>query len=495
MSSLAQHARSRVGLLTLVAALAVAGAMPLAWAQQPEAKQAISEANQLSKAFRHAAHTAMPTVVKIKARTKQREVANRGSEENPFRGTPFEDMFRDFGGRFRVPPRDGVGSGVIIDESGIVLTNNHVVEGADEVIVVLSDHREFKATEVKTDPESDLAVVRFSGASDLPVAKLGNSDNLEIGDWVLAIGNPFELETTVSAGIISGRGRELGSIRRARFLQTDAAINPGNSGGPLVNLDGEVVGINTAIASSSGGYQGVGFAVPVNLARWVVPQLIEKGTVERAYLGVKIGAMTSELAEQFGSETTDGVIVGEVMPGTPAAEAGFRDGDVVTHFGGRRVHTPTELTEMVERTPFGTKQKVQVLRDGKPHELSVTVKRMPADFAKADDADVEAMPESARGHTEAGAKLGLEVADLGADEARQLGYEGQTGVLITSVEEGGAAYQKGVREGMLIRRVGRQAVSNSAEFEKALEDASLEEGVLLLVRTPQGRQFFVVVKS
>ena len=495
MSSLAQHARSRVGLYTAIGALAIAGALPLAWSQQPEAREAISEANQLSKAFRQAATRAMPTVVKIKARTKQREVSGRATGENPFRGTPLEDMFRDFNGNMRVPPRDGVGSGVIIDRSGIVLTNNHVVEGADEVIVVLSDHREFKATEVKTDPESDLAVVRFSGGGDLPVAKLGDSDSLEIGDWVLAIGNPFELETTVSAGIISGRGRELGSIRRARFLQTDAAINPGNSGGPLVNLDGEVIGINTAIASSSGGYQGVGFAVPVNLARWVVPQLIEKGSVERAYLGVKIGAMSSELAQQFGSDTTDGVIVGEVMPNTPAAEAGFKDGDVITHFGGKRVHTPTELTELVERTPFGNKQTVQVLRDGKPHDLSVTVKRMPNDFAQAEAAEGDDAPESPKKQAAAGSKLGLEVADLGAEEATKLGYEGQTGVLVTSVDENGPAYQKGIREGMLIRRVGRTAVSNSAEFEKALADTSLEEGILLLVRSPQGRQFFVVVKS
>ena len=494
MRLMPQYTRSRLGLLTVVAALAVAGAMPFAWAQQPEAQQAITHAHELSKAFRQAANRAMPTVVKIKARTKQREVSNRGGGENPFRGTPFEDMFKDFDGRFRAPQRDGVGSGVIIDRSGIVLTNNHVVEGADEVIVVLSDHREFKATDVKTDPDSDLAVVKFSGAGDLPVAKLGDSDSLEIGDWVLAIGNPFELETTVSAGIISGRGRELGSIRRARFLQTDAAINPGNSGGPLVNLDGEVVGINTAIASSSGGYQGVGFAVPVNLARWVVPQLIEKGSVERAYLGVKIGAMSSELAEQFGSDTTDGVIVGEVMPGTPAAEAGFHDGDVITHFGGARVHTPTELTELVERTPFGTKQKVQVLRDGKDRELSVTVKRMPAEFAQADDAETEGAPDVEKPNAKA-SKLGIEVAELGAEEAKQLGYDGMTGVLVTAVDQRSAAYEKGIREGMLIRRVGRAAVASTADFEKAVAEASLDEGVLLLVRTPQARQFFVVVKS
>ena len=201
-----------------------------------------------------------------------------------FPNMPGDGEGQEFG--FQSPPHDGMGSGVIIDKSGIVLTNNHVVEGADTVTVRLSDGREFKATDIKTDPQTDLAVLHIKAKGDLPAAHLGNCDNLEIGDWVIAIGNPFGQEKTVTAGIISGKGRELGS-QRTKFLQTDAAINPGNSGGPLVNLDGEVVGINTAIASNSGGYQGIGFAIPINQAKWVTEQLIKNGSVSRAYLGVR----------------------------------------------------------------------------------------------------------------------------------------------------------------------------------------------------------------
>ena len=213
----------------------------------------------------------------------------------------------------------GSGTGFIVGRNGLLLTNNHVVEGADQVTVELSDGREFKAATIETDPESDLAVVKLADAKDLPTAKLGNSDKLEIGDWVIAIGNPFELETTVSAGIISGKGRELGSIRRAQFLQTDAAINPGNSGGPLINLEGEVVGINTAIASNSGGYQGIGFAIPANLARWVTDQLIAKGKVERAYIGVQMGPLDARMASKLGVKDRAGVLVNDVVPGSPAA--------------------------------------------------------------------------------------------------------------------------------------------------------------------------------
>ena len=220
-----------------------------------------------------------------------------------------------------------MGTGVIVDKSGIVLTNNHVVNGADEVTVHLADGREFKAEEIKTDEQTDLAVLRIRGAGSLlEAATLGNSDDMQIGDWVLAVGNPFELEQTVSAGIISGKGRELGSVQRAKFLQTDAAINPGNSGGPLVNLEGEVIGINTAIASNTGGYQGIGFAIPSNKAKWVMNQLIKKGAVERAYLGVKIERRrASGVAEKLGVKPGEGVLVYEVMPKSPAAEAGFQE--------------------------------------------------------------------------------------------------------------------------------------------------------------------------
>ncbi|NQW46582.1 MAG: trypsin-like peptidase domain-containing protein, partial [Planctomycetes bacterium] len=276
-------------LLRVIPTVAVAAAltiMPLPARAEESAATAedLMHANSLSKAFRHAAEHASPSVVVVRSETKAKKASpnrgpqKRGGGENPFKGTPFEDFFREGmpggsdlnnqGGQ--MPPRSGVGSGVIVDGTGIVLTNNHVVAGADEVTVELPDGREFKASEIKTDPESDLAVVRLENAHDLPTAKLGDSDKLEIGDWVIAIGNPFELETTVSAGIISGKGRELGSIRRAKFLQTDAAINPGNSGGPLVDDQGAVIGINTLRAAFG---ENIGFAIPSNTVKRVIAQL------------------------------------------------------------------------------------------------------------------------------------------------------------------------------------------------------------------------------
>jgi len=277
--------RSRAGGTTLWT-LAVLAAIAIAWPARAQEDDAVDQAKSLSRAFRAAAKKVLPTVVTVRTVVKPHEEKKGEPGQNPFKGTPFEDLFGDEvpGFNFDVPetPELGLGSGVIIDASGIVLTNNHVVEGADEVVVRLADGRELPATDIKVDARTDLAVLRIKASEPLPAAPLGDSDKLEIGDWVIAVGNPFELEGTVSAGIISAKGRTLGSVGRARFLQTDAAINPGNSGGPLVNLDGEVVGINTAIFSRSGGYQGIGFAIPINLAKWVTPQLIRGGRVERA---------------------------------------------------------------------------------------------------------------------------------------------------------------------------------------------------------------------
>ncbi len=458
-------------------------------------------ANALSRAFRDAAHSAIPTVVTIRVQSKPKQMTRRDSansgvpQESPFKGTPFEDFF---GEQFRQNPhqfsprRSGVGSGVIIDKSGIVLTNNHVVEGADEVVVELNDGREFKAENVKTDPQSDLAVLRINGAGSLPAAELGDSDKLQIGDWVIAVGSPFELQTTVSAGIISGTGRELGSVPRAKFLQTDAAINPGNSGGPLLNLDGEVIGINTAIASNSGGYQGIGFAIPINTAKWVTRQLIDKGSVERAYLGVKIGEVNRELAEQFGVKRGGGVLVAEVLPDTPASDAGFLEGDIITAFAGKEVHSPRELQELVERVPFNTDQRVTVLREGKEKTLAVKVKSMPEQLASVERGPVdEGQSEKAVSRS----KLGISVSDLSKPEAKQLGYDNVHGALVTEVEPQSLAAEKGIREGFLIRRVGKATVTNRADFDKAMESVNPDEGVLLLVRSPQGQQFFVVLKE
>ena len=470
----------------------------LAGLEEPAARaaetgaEARAHATALSTAFREAAAAASPSVVIVRSETKPRREQGRGGrgQRNPLRGTPFEDMFPDGlpeGFEFEGPEggrgASGVGSGVIVDASGIVLTNNHVVEGADEVTVELADGREFTATDIKTDPESDLAVVRLADAKNLPVAALGDSDKLAIGDWVIAIGNPFDLETTVSAGIISGKGRELGGVRRAQFLQTDAAINPGNSGGPLVNLAGEVVGINTAIASSSGGYQGVGFAIPSNLATWVMRQLIDKGKVERAYIGVRMGPIDARMATKLGLADRRGALVFDVVPASPAALAGVQELDVITAFDGTPVAGTRSLQEIVERAGFGQPHRLTVVRDGKQLTLTIKVGPLPDDVAAAGEG-----PRPRRGgqadetyHSE---PFGIEVRDKAslAEDA----YEGVTGVVVDRVDADGLAAAAGIGPGTLIRAVDKTEVRTVAEFAKAIEGKDPAAGVLLRVRTPRG---------
>jgi serine protease Do len=477
--------------------------------------EALMHANSLSRAFRHAAEQAIPSVVVVRSETKAKKVAaNRGQGqrqgqrqgpdrggENPFKGTPFEDFFKDGvpeGFEFNQPeggqsqPRSGVGSGVIVDKDGLVLTNNHVVAGADTVTVELPDGREFKAAEIKTDPDSDLAVIKLENAHELPVSKLGDSDKLDIGDWVIAIGNPFELETTVSAGIISGKGRELGSIRRAKFLQTDAAINPGNSGGPLVNLAGEVIGINTAIASNTGAYQGVGFAIPINLAKWVSGQLIAKGAVERGYLGVSIGPLTNEMASKLGVKNRKGVLVTEVMDGTPAADAGVQELDVITAFDDVAVDGPRSLQEVVEKSAIGKQHTVTVLRDGKPMTLSISVKPLPDKIAKRDGSGSRKLSaeDEETFYSEA---FGIEVRDK-ASLPEQV-YEGFDGVVVDRVDNDGVAAEAGIGPGVLIRKVGKTAVKTIGDFAEAIEKESPVEGVVLQVRTPRGNSVILLKKG
>ena len=360
--------------------------------------RAIEQAESLSRAFRAAAAQVRPTVVKVTTTNKPASSTDRRSRsDDPLGDIPFP--FREFFGDdlpgfrgFRIPnvPRQGLGSGVIIDPSGIVLTNNHVIAGADEVTVQLGDGREFQVKEVKTDERTDLAVLILDTDETLSAARLGDSDRLEIGDWVLAIGNPFELEQTVSAGIISGKGRSLGSASpnrvertRARFLQTDAAINPGNSGGPLVNLNGEVVGINTAIFSRTGGYQGIGFAIPSNLARWVTPQLIKQGEVARAYLGVIIKDIDASKAEELKLPLGTGVTVEVVGEGSPAEEAGLKLEDVILAFDGQKIGTAADLQELVERSPASSRHELKIQREGKTRTLQVVLKQMRPDFERA----------------------------------------------------------------------------------------------------------------
>ncbi len=494
------------GLWSAVVGAAVLASGATYWSVQaaPElSPEAARHANELSSAFRYAAETVSPTVVKITTVSRGHAVEGmqfRGG--NPLEGTPFEDLFknderfrgfREFRGQPSPAPRaqQGLGSGVIIDKAGIILTNNHVVNGADEVFVRLTDGREFKATDIRVDPQTDLAVIRINDAGDLPAAKLGRSSEMEIGDWVIAIGHPFSLDTTVSAGIISGKGRGLASVSRAQFLQTDAAINPGNSGGPLVNLRGEVVGINTAIATNSGGYQGIGFAVPVDLAKWVIDQLSANGTVKRAYLGVKIEPLTAELARQFQVADSQGVLVAEVNADTPAARAGMKEGDVVVSFDGHKVANPRDLQAVVERTPTDKQATMNVIRDGKSVELKVKLEYLPEDRVVSSRPMVEPQ-KSSSDDTFRSQDLGLELSNMTDAVAAQLGYQDFSGVLVSHVESGSVADRQGLREGMLVLKVNRQAVSNVKEFEQAMAKATLNEGVLFQVRSEAGNHFLVL---
>ncbi len=475
--------------LLLAASLASIGAvMPSA-----NKNSVAAPARALSQAFREAAKAVQPAVVMIKSETalpvrlQNQEPGDDDSLERQF-GGPLGNVpeLRKF---FKDMPRaprhgeSGLGSGLIIDTSGVILTNAHVVRDGREITVRLHDGREYKATQVHTDPKADLAVLRIAGADNLTAAKLGNSDDAEVGDWVLALGNPFGLEGTVTAGIVSAKGRGIGLNQREDFIQTDAAINPGNSGGPLVNLDGEVIGINTAISSSSGGNEGVGFAIPINLAKWVAKQLTDGETVHRARLGVMIQPLTGELAQHLGVKTHQGVLVAGVSADSPAAKVGFKPGDVIVEFAGKAVASPQELQGLVEQSPIGKEQAVVVLRDGKRVELKVSPTEMAGEA-------VASRENAARGATLE--KLGMEVQNLTPDLAAKLQIKAEQGVVVTSVQDGSAAERSGLVSGAVIVEANRAAVKSVDDLSRALDEKSLAKGVLLLVRTAQGSRFLVI---
>ena len=478
-------------------------------APRPEAvEHGTNFAESLSAAFHNASEQVLPSVVTItntftrETQTKDRRaVPDEGDDEesDPFEGTPFGEFFRgnpELRHFFREIPQmpsvprpeaKGTGSGVIIDSSGVVLTNNHVVDGG-KVTVRLADGREFSAKEVKTDPRTDLAVVRIEGSEPFKAAKLGDSDAVTVGDWVLALGQPFGLEGTVTAGIISAKGRGLGIAPRENFLQTDAAINPGNSGGPLVNLRGEVIGINTAISTRNGGYQGVGFAIPVNLAKWVSQQLVEKGKVQRAYLGIVIQPVTQQLAEQFGVKVREGALVTEVPNNTPASKAGLKAGDIIVEFAGKTVHNPQDLQGVVEESKIGTSQPLVVVRDGKRLTLSATPGEQPADYGLA---------RGGRGSLNGAErsrfdKLGIQAKTLTAPRAKELGVKAEHGVEITEVPPGSLADQAGLEKGMVIVEANRKPVRSTDDLRNAVEKQSLEKGLLLLVQSERGSRFVVI---
>jgi len=401
---------------------------------------------------------------------------------DPFHGTPFEHFF-DFPRRQpreREFPQQGQGSGVIVRHQGdyYILTNNHVIKDADEIQIRLTDDRYFEAEVVGADSLSDLALLKID-ASDLPHVPMGDSDGLREGEMVMAVGNPFGYAHSITYGIVSALGRGRFGNEYGSFIQTDAAINPGNSGGALVNLKGELVGINTAIITRSGGYQGIGFAIPVNLARSVMEQLIEHGEVRRGLLGVEIGDVDPLTAEALAMESTQGVLINKVLPGRAADKAGVQRGDVVLAVDGRPVRNVTELKSLIGATPPGTRVGLLVLREGKKKKIEVELEQLTEEAFAA-----SSVPDRADE-----GKLGLEVQELAPEIARQLGYEGEKGVVVSQVESGSEAARRGLRRGDLIQEVNRRPVDTLEDFEKEMGKVKPGEAVLLLIRRDGATRF------
>jgi serine protease Do len=446
--------------------------------------------------YRDVVKKVLPAVVSIDSRAK---AAAPGRRRRDPADEPPPDEFRRFfddDGNGPPTPRGGFGSGFLVDARGVVLTNFHVVEGAAQVVVELRDGRKFTSRDIKTDPKTDLAIVRIQANGPLPFLELGDSSAMEIGDRVLAVGAPFGLTGTVTHGIVSATGRNLQLNMYEDFLQTDAAINPGNSGGPLVSLEGKVIGINSAIKSRSGGFQGVGMAIASNLAQNIMKQLLKDGVVRRGYLGVQIkDILDPEVAGRLGvKEGEHAVLVTRVFPDTPGARAGLKNGDVVTRLAGKAVRDSHELITVVASLPLGKPADVTVLRDGRPQTLQVTVEEQPAEYGTVRvpvPRGLERMPDSV-----AVDKVGLEGADLTADIAEALGYkEGTRGVLITKVDKEGVAAEGGLRPGAVVTKVDKKPVSSAKELREALAAAALDKGVLLQFETPQGGTNFSVLKA
>ena len=402
-------------------------------------------------------------------------------------GSPFGDLFKHFFGEQGggAVPREreakSLGSGFIISKDGYILTNNHVVKDADQVIVRLEDRRELLAEVIGIDERSDVALLKID-ADNLPVAKIGKSDTLKVGEWVVAIGSPFGFDHSATAGIVSAMGRALPRENYVPFIQTDVAINPGNSGGPLFNLDGEVVGVNSQIYSRTGGYMGLSFSIPIEVAMDVAHQLKEHGKVSRGWLGVLIQDVTLELAESFGMSKPQGALVAKVMPGSPAEKANMQVGDIVVAFNGKEVERSSSLPPVVGSTPVGKKVPVEVMRQGRNQTLWVKLGELPDKDQKI------ARAESSKSASDN--RLNIQVADLTDEQRKELELEG--GVLVESVEEG-AAGDAGVRDGDVILRVDGKLVNDVDEFEKMVDKLPAGKSVAILVQR-RGGPIFLAMK-
>ncbi|MBN1796421.1 MAG: DegQ family serine endoprotease [Sedimentisphaerales bacterium] len=480
---------NKISHITIIAVLFSFLVFPL-FAQD---EQSVDALRQIGKAFTTIAEKASPAVVGIEADkiyVQQYQDFPYWFFEDPFFDN--DDMLKKFFGtprdRQKQQPKERKfkqtvqGSGFIVSQDGYILTNNHLVGEADKVRVQLDDKTDpLEAKVIGADPESDVALIKIeNGDKLLSFLELADSENLQVGEWVIAIGNPFGLSHTVTAGIVSAKGRtNVGITTYENFIQTDAAINPGNSGGPLLNLDGKVVGINTAIISRSGGNMGIGLAIPVNMAKSIYQQLIDTGKVVRGYLGVTLQQLTPDLAESFDLKDTKGVILTEVLEDSAAAKAGLKYKDVIIEFNGKPVEEVRELQKQVALLSPGTEVKVVALRDGKRKEFTVTLDERPKpEKLAAKDQKIEA--------TEA---LGLTVQDLNEDLAKRYGYEKLSGVIVTNVEMGSPAQQKGIEPGLLITEVNNKKIDNVKDFNEQMKDVKAGDKILLTVTDGRYRRF------
>jgi serine protease Do len=449
-------------------------------------KDDIEILSRSSKAFTSVVKKVTPAVVHIRVEKTMNSGGMLGGGDD-FYNNPFFEQF--FGPQFRrQQPRQfkqqGQGSGFIIGKDGHILTNNHVVEGADSITVILSDKKEVKAKLIGTDPQTDIALLKIDGGDNLPVVPLGDSDALEVGEWVIAIGNPFGLSQTVTVGIVSAKGRNrVGINDYENFIQTDAAINPGNSGGPLLNIHGEVVGINSALYTRSGGYMGIGFAIPVNMVKSIENQLNDHGKVTRGWIGVGIQDVDENLAKSFNLKKAEGILVSEVQQGSPAEKAGLKQGDVILRLDNKTLNNVNDLRNQISLLSPKTTTVLQIIRDGKNKDVEITIGEQPADFSRL---------SKENGGTSGLKQFGLSFQNLTPDLAEQFGYKRDQGIIIKEVESGSTAAMAGLKPGLLIEEVNKQRIHNLKELDKVLQLSNSPKRILLRVRNGDFSQYVVL---